>query len=151
MNIPIESYKQIGEKYIMAISKESQPKILIFTTNLISDPAVDMTGLLHKHYSSSTSFIRVPCSSMIRADYVLLALQSGFNGVFVTADGGDCPYTEKCPEKTAERIQEAVELLEENNIDLNRLKMAAICSVCVEPFIKYVKDFSQKLSNLDKI
>ncbi|MFX0208421.1 MAG: hydrogenase iron-sulfur subunit [Candidatus Hodarchaeota archaeon] len=132
----------------MATNKESGPKILIFTTNLISDPAVDMTGLLHKHYPSTTSIIRVPCSSMIRPDYILHALQSGFHGVFVTADGGDCPYTEECPEKTSKRIQEAFNLLETNNIDVNRLKMAAICSVCVEPFIKHVKDFSKKLNDL---
>ena len=128
---------------------EFKPKILIFTTNLISDPAVDMTGLLHKHYSSSTSLIRVPCSSMVRADYILLALQSGFHGVFVTADGGDCPYTEKCPKKTSDRISEAIELLEKNNIDVNRLKMAAICSVCVEPFLNHVKTFNEKLIQLD--
>lgn len=133
----------------MKSSKNTKPKILIFTTNLISDPAVDMTGLLHKHYPSTTSIIRVPCSSMIRPDYILFALQSGFDGVFVTADGGDCPYTNKCPEKTSERIRDALTLLEKSNINLNRLKMAAICSVCVEPFIKHVKDFSQKLASLE--
>ncbi len=133
----------------MTRKSEDQPKILIFTTNLISDPAVDQTGLLHKHYTASTSLIRVPCSSMVRADFVLLALQSGFDGVFITADGGDCPFTEKCPEKTSDRIQEAVELLESNNIDVNRLKMAAICSVCVEPFLNHVKTFSEKLKGLN--
>jgi coenzyme F420-reducing hydrogenase delta subunit len=135
----------------MTSRSNDQPKILIFTTNLISDPAVDQTGLLHKHYSPSTSIIRIPCSSMVRADYVLLALQSGFDGVFITADGGDCPFTEKCPEKTSERIHEAIELLESHNIDVNRLKMAAICSVCVEPFLNHVKTFSEKLKGLNEV
>ena len=134
----------------MTSSMKKKPKILIFTTNLISDPAVDQTGLLHKHYSPSTSIIRVPCSSMVRADYVLLALQSGFDGVFITADGGDCPFTEKCPEKTSDRIQEAIELLESHDIDVNRLKMAAICSVCVEPFLNHVKTFTEKLQKLSE-
>ena len=133
----------------MTSKSKDQPKILVFTTNIISDPAVDQTGLLHKHYSAATSIIRIPCSSAVRPDYVLTALQSGFDGVFVTADGGDCPYTEECPEKTSERIREAVNLLEENNIDANRLKMAAICSVCVEPFINHVKTFSEKLKELN--
>ena len=135
----------------MTSSSKDQPKILIFTINMISDPAVYQTGLLHRNYSPSTSLIRVPCSSMVRADYVLLALQSGFDGVFITADGGDCPYTEECPEKTSERIREAIDLLEENNIDANRLKMAAICSVCVEPFLNHVKTFSEKLKELDAV
>ena len=82
---------------------------------------------------------------------LLVALQSGFDGVFITADGGDCPYTEECPEKTSERIHEAVELLESHNIDVNRLKMAAICSVCVEPFLNHVKTFSEKLKQLNNV
>ncbi|MFX0013013.1 MAG: hydrogenase iron-sulfur subunit [Promethearchaeota archaeon] len=133
----------------METKNEEEPQILIFTTNLISDPAIDMTGLLHRHYPSSTSIIRIPCSSMLRPDYVLLALQNGFNGVFVTADGGDCPYTEYCPEKTASRIQEAFKLLEEHELDPSRLKMAAICSVCVEPFLKHIHDFFEKLRQMN--
>ena len=121
------------------------PTILIFTTETISDPAVDMTGLLHKHYSTSTSFIRVRCSSMIRPDYILLALQEGFDGVFVAADGTDCPFTENCTTLTGARMQESFELLKANGIDPRRLKMAAICSVCVEPFLKHTKTFSELL------
>ena len=75
--------------------EEYFPSILIFTTEIISDPAVDMTGLLHKHYSTSTSFIRVRCSSMIRPDYILLALQNGFDGVFIAADGTDYSIIER--------------------------------------------------------
>lgn len=124
------------------------PKILIFTTEIISDPAVDMTGLLHKHYTTSTSFIRVRCSSMIRPDYILLALQSGFDGVFIAADGTDCPFTENCPTLTAARVEEAIQLLKDNNIDPRKLKMAAICSVCVEPFLKHTKSLSELLRKI---
>lgn len=128
--------------------KNNEPRILVFTTNLISDPAVDMTGLLHKHYPATTSIIRMPCSSMVRPDYVLLAFQSGFDGVFIAADGSECPYLEDCGEKTAKNVEKAIELMKENGIDPRRLKMAAICSVCVEPFLKHIKDFSKKLKEL---
>ena len=128
--------------------EEYFPSILIFTTEIISDPAVDMTGLLHKHYSTSTSFIRVRCSSMIRPDYILLALQNGFDGVFIAADGTDCPFTENCATLTAARVEETIQLLKDNNIDPRRLKMAAICSVCVEPFLKHTKSLSDLLRKM---
>jgi coenzyme F420-reducing hydrogenase delta subunit len=136
----------------MLVQKAEQdqyiPKILIFTTEVISDPAVDMTGLLHKHYPTSTSFIRIRCSSMIRPDFVLLALQEGFDGVFIAADGTDCPFTEKCTSLTGARVEESFQLLKENGINPRRLKMAAICSVCVEPFLKHTFSFSNLLIKL---
>ena len=136
----------------MTIQVERQveyiPKILIFTTEIISDPAVDMTGLLHRHYSTSTSFIRLRCSSMIRPEYILLAIQNGFDGVFIAADGSDCPFTENCASLTAARVEEAIQLLKLNNIDPRKLKMAAICSVCVEPFLKHTKSLSDLLKKM---
>ena len=34
----------------------------------------------------------------------------------------------------------------EKGMDTARLKMAAICSVCSEPFVKHVKSFAEYLS-----
>ena len=132
-------------------SNEWEPKILIISTEQISDPAIDLTGLLHKHYPPSTSILRIPCSSMVRPDFILFALRNGFDGVFVAADGTDCPYTEKCVEKTGKRIDEAIKLLQENGINPNRLKMAAICSVCVRPFLSHIKSFYETIKKLGPI
>jgi coenzyme F420-reducing hydrogenase delta subunit len=70
--------------------KTFKPLILVFSTNLISDPGLDFAGNAHIHYPSNTAILRLPCSSMVRSDYVLQAFKSGFDGVFIAADGTDC-------------------------------------------------------------
>ncbi|MCD6483532.1 MAG: hydrogenase iron-sulfur subunit [Candidatus Odinarchaeota archaeon] len=133
------------------MSEKFKPKILIFSTEGISDPAIDLTGLLHKNYPVTTSIIRLPCSSMIRPDYILYALKSGFDGVFIAADGTDCPYLKDCTERTAKRVDEALKLLKKEGFEQTRLKMAAICSVCVEPFIKHITEFHHTLMKLGPV
>ncbi len=120
-----------------------RPKILVLSTSLISDPGIDFTGLNHLHYPASTAVLRLPCSSMIRADFILQALQDGFDGVFVAADGTDCPYVPDCVPRTAQRVQEAYALLQANGIERERLAMSGICSVCGEAFVRGVKHLSE--------
>ena len=128
-----------------------KPKILVFSTNLISDVGIDYTGLLHLHYPATTAIIRLPCSSMVRPEWILLAFKKGFDGVFVAADGTDCPFLPDCTDRTAKRVQEAQKLMEENGIEPERLKMAAICSVCAEPFVNHMRDLYQKLAELGPV
>lgn len=122
------------------------PKILVFSTEKISDPAIDMAGLLKLHYPPTVYTIPVPCSSAIKPRWILHALEQGFDGVFIAADGTDCPYGESCTEKTGVIVGTTQQLMREKGIDPARLKMAAICSVCSEPFVKHVKSFTEYLS-----
>ncbi len=123
----------------------NSPKILVFSTEKISDPAIDMAGLLKLHYPPTVYTIPVPCSSAVKPKWILHALEQGFDGVFIAADGTDCPYGESCTEKTAQVMTATQQLMKDKGIDPARLKMAAICSVCSEPFVKHVKSFTEYL------
>ena len=79
-------------------------KILVFSTEKISDPAIDMAGLLKMHYPPTVYTIAVPCSSGIKPRWILHAFEKGFDGVFIAADGSDCPYGESCTEKTGHLV-----------------------------------------------
>lgn len=133
------------------MEKTDNPKILVFSTEKISDPAIDMAGLLKKHYSGDVYTVNVPCSSGIKPKWILHAFEKGFSGVFIAADGTDCPYSESCSEKTSEIVRTTHEMMKAKDIDPARLKMAAICSVCAEAFVKHVQTFhsflSQKVEN----
>ncbi len=133
------------------MSEEFKPKILVFSTNLISDVGIDYAGLLHMHYPATTAIIRVPCSSMIRPEWIILALKSGFDGVFIAADGTDCPYLRDCTTRTAKRVDAALRMAKEEGIEPQRIKMAAICSVCAEPFVNHMKDFYETLKKLGPV
>ena len=126
----------------------NSPKILVFSTEKISDPAIDMAGLLKLHYPPTVYTISVPCSSSIKSQWIMHALEKGFDGVFIAADGTDCPYGESCTEKTGQIVSRTMEMMKEQGIDPARLKMAAICSVCSEPFVKHVKSFTEYLSKI---
>ena len=124
----------------------SVPKILVFSTEKISDPAIDLAGLLKMHYPPTVYTINVPCSSAVKSKWILHALEKGFDGVFIAADGTDCSFSESCTEKTGNLVKETHKLMEEKGLDPSRLKMAAICSVCSEPFVKHMKNFVKAMS-----
>lgn len=120
-------------------------RILVFSTEKISDPAIDMAGLLKLHYPPTVYTIAVPCSSGIKPRWIMHAFEKGFDGVFIAADGGDCTYGETCTQQTGQIVGVTHQLMKDKNIDPARLRMAAICSVCSESFIKQIRTFYQYL------
>ncbi len=128
------------------INPQDQPSILIFSTEKISDPAIDLAGLLKMHYSPRAYAVSVPCSSGIKPRWILHAFEKGFDGVFIAADGTDCPYGETCTTNTGNLVAQTHQLMKERGIPPKRLKMAAICSVCSEAFVKHIQTFTNELS-----
>ena len=124
------------------------PRILVFSTNNISDPGIDLAGSSHMHYSPSVMVISVPCTSGIKPSWVLYAMEQGFDGVFIAADGEECAYLSDCSERTAGIMTDAQALLVEKGIEPQRVRMAAICSVCAEPFTNYMHEYAASLSGL---
>jgi len=120
-------------------------KILVFSTEKISDPAIDMAGLLKLHYPPTVYTISVPCSSGIKPLWIMHAYEKGFDGVFIAADGSDCVYSETCTEKTGHIVDMTHQLMKEQNLDPARLRMAALCSVCSEAFVKQIRSFNEYL------
>jgi F420-non-reducing hydrogenase iron-sulfur subunit len=126
------------------------PRVLVFSTNTISDPGIDLAGSSHMHYSPNVVVISLPCTSGIRPAWILHALQQGFDGVFVASDGDECSYLADCSKRSSRIVAEAQELLAAEGIDGRRLKLAAICSVCAAPFTKHVNEFCSALAELEE-
>jgi coenzyme F420-reducing hydrogenase delta subunit len=124
------------------------PRILVFSTNNISDPGIDLAGSSHMHYSPNVMVISLPCTSGIKPGWVLYAVEQGFDGVFIAADGEECAYLPDCAERTAGIMTDAQKLLEEHGYEPQRVRMAAICSVCAEPFTNYMHEYSRSLAAL---
>jgi len=124
------------------------PRILVFSTNNISDPGIDLAGSAHMHYSTGVKVIGLPCTSGIRPSWILRAFESGFDGVFVASDGDECAYLHDCAKRSSAIIATAQARMRERGLDTTRLRMAAICSVCSEPFTKHVQAFSAALAGM---
>jgi coenzyme F420-reducing hydrogenase delta subunit len=130
----------------MAVGESA--RVLVFSTNGISDPGIDLAGSLHMHYSPEVVVISLPCTSAVRPSWILFALEQGFDGVFIASDGEECAYLSDCAKRSAQIMYQALDLLTEHGIDDRRLKMAAICSVCAESFTRQIREFSATLSTL---
>ncbi len=124
-------------------------KVLVFSTNVISDPGIDLAGSSHLHYPASVVTVSLPCTSGIRPSWIVHALEAGFDGVFIAADGEECPYLPDCTARSSRTVQRAQEMLGERGIDGRRVRMAAICSVCAEPFARQVTAFSASLAETE--
>ena len=128
---------------------DKKPKILVFSTENVSDPGIDLAGRNKMHYSPSVYVITLPCSSGIRPSWIVHAIENGFDGVFIAADGSDCAYISDCTTRTGKIVADAQDMMRERSLEPARLKMAALCSVCAEPFEKYMDSFSRQLVKFD--
>jgi coenzyme F420-reducing hydrogenase delta subunit len=139
----------------MIMSAEAEkpftPKILVFSSEKISDPAIDLAGLLKKHYPPTVYNISVPCTSGVKPRWIIHALKSGIDGVFVASDGTDCAYRSDCSNVTSQAIKDTQKILEKEGINVARVKMAAICSVCADPFVNHMKAFLDALKAMGSV
>jgi F420-non-reducing hydrogenase iron-sulfur subunit len=126
-----------------------EQRILVFSTNTISDPGIDLAGSSHMSYSPGVMVISLPCTSGIRPSWVVHAIERGFDGVFIASDGDECAYLHDCSKRASAISAKAQQMLTEAGLSPQRLKLAAICSVCAEPFTKHVTQFAEALSKLE--
>jgi len=124
------------------------PRILVFSTNNISDPGIDLAGSAHFHYSPGVRVIAMPCTSGIRPSWIMHAIRQGFEGVFIASDGDECAYLPDCARRASRIVAQAQAMLKAEGLSPQRLKMAAICSVCAENFAKHMTGFSEALVSL---
>jgi F420-non-reducing hydrogenase iron-sulfur subunit len=127
------------------------PRVLVFSTNAISDMGIDLAGSAHLDYPSTVDVIAVPCSGGVSPQWILHAIRAGFDGVFVAADGAECTYLTDCVARTGRVVDQAQALLRGHGLDPARVKTAAICSVCSEPFVNHMKAFSKALEELPRM
>ncbi|MGP8072476.1 MAG: hydrogenase iron-sulfur subunit [Thermoplasmata archaeon] len=123
-----------------------RPRVLVFSTNAISDMGIDLAGSAHMDYSATVQVIAVPCSGGINPAWIVHAIDAGFDGVFVAADGAECAFLPDCVARTGHIVDQAQARLQERGLEPGRVKTAAICSVCAEPFVNHMKQFGKTLA-----
>jgi F420-non-reducing hydrogenase iron-sulfur subunit len=138
----------LASAFVEGPSSAAAPRILVFSTNNISDPGIDLAGSAHFHYSPGVRVISMPCTSGIRPSWILHAIKQGFEGVFIASDGDECAYLPDCAKRASRIVLDAQNLLKAEGLAPQRLKMAAICSVCAENFAKHMNQFSEALTAL---
>lgn len=127
--------------------KDKQPKILILATLSGGYAGADSTGQGHLEYPTNTYILPVMSPIMFPSEFFLRAFEHGIDGIIVMYSGTDSPYKIEA-EGTAALINRAYELMKTRGIDIRRLRLAAICTVCVKPFLKEVNLMADLLKGI---
>jgi len=120
-----------------ASNKAKQPKILILATLAGGYAGADSTGQVHMEYPANTYVLPVISPVMFPPEFFVRAFERGIDGIIVMYSGTDSPYRIEA-DGTAALINKTYALMKERGIDIRRLRLAAICTVCVKPFLKEV-------------
>jgi F420-non-reducing hydrogenase iron-sulfur subunit len=133
---------------MMALNNtEKKPKILILGTLSGGYAGADSTGQSHIDYPANTYILPVMCPVMFPPEFFIHAFERGMDGIILMYSGTDSPFKVEA-EGTAALINNTYALMKERNIDIRRLRLAAICTVCVKPFLKEVNQMVDLLGGI---
>ncbi len=124
-----------------------KPKILILATLAGGYAGADSAGQVFADYPANTYILPILCPVMFPPEFFVRAFERGIDGIIVMYSGTDSPYKVEAG-GTADLISRTYTLMKAHGIDIRRLRLAAICTVCVKPFLKEV---NQMVNLLDGI
>ena len=133
-----------------ASAPKRQPRILILGTLSGGYKGADGVGQMHADYPPNTFILPVVCPSMFQEDFYLRAFERGLDAILVMFSGSDCPYKNGA-ERTAEIVNKAYVNMQKRGIDIRRLRLAAICTVCTTPFQKEVERMEGILQEIGSV
>jgi len=127
---------------------EFEPNILCFACNWCSYAAADIAGTSRIHYPPNVRLLRVMCSGMVDAEYVLKALEAGFDGVMVAGCHiGDCHYISGNI-KAQEMVTRLKKLLHILGLEDERLMLKWIATSEGPIFAETIKEYVEQLKKL---
>jgi coenzyme F420-reducing hydrogenase delta subunit len=125
-------------------------RMLIIATLLCSYPGIDATGQAHMEYPPNTYVIPTPDPVMFPESFYLYCFERGVDAILIASCGTDSPYKGSFDQR-ARQVAHTYELMKARGIDIRRLKLTAICSVCTKAFIKEVADMEKVLGELGPV
>jgi F420-non-reducing hydrogenase iron-sulfur subunit len=131
-----------------AASKEG--KILILATESCAYPGANSVGQAHSGYPANTYILRVRAPALFPEHFYMDCFHKGISGIIIMACGEECPYP-GAYNALARRIDKVYQLMKAENVDIRRLRLTAICTVCNRAFLKEVNDMNALVQQLGPI
>jgi len=122
-------------------------KILILSTESCAYPGANSVGQAHSTYPTNTFILRVRAPVLFPEHFYIDCFRKGISGIMVMSCGEECPY-KGAYHAFAKRIDKVFQLMKQANLDLRRLRLTAICTVCNRPFLKEVNDMNKLIQEL---
>jgi len=133
----------------MAIQKNriGEKKILILATETCAYPGANSVGQAHSTYPANTYILRVRSPVLFPEQFYLDCFKKGISGIIIMSCGEECPY-EGAYHALAKRMDRVYKMMKEKNLDIRRLRLTSICTVCNRPFLKEVNDMDTLIEEI---
>jgi coenzyme F420-reducing hydrogenase delta subunit len=126
------------------------PKILVLATERCAYPGADAVGKAHLEYGSNIDVLRVPSPVLFPMDFYLRCYARGIDGILIAACGSDCPYR-GAYDRLAGRIDKLTAVMKREGLEIQRIRLTAICTVCIKAYLKEVGELNDKLLKLGPV
>jgi F420-non-reducing hydrogenase iron-sulfur subunit len=126
---------------------KERTRVLVLASLLCGYPGIDATGQAHLDYPANTYVLPTPDPVMFPESFYLYCFDHGIDGILIASCGTDSPY-EGSYEQLAARINRVYVTMKERGLDIRRLKLTAICSVCTKAFVKEIGELAQIVDEL---
>ncbi len=110
-------------------SCEESGKILILATETCAYPGANAVGQAHSSYPANSFILRVRSPVMFPEKFYMDCFEKGIGGVIIMTCGEECPYP-GAYHALAKRIDRVYQTMKSRGLDLRRLRLTAICTVC---------------------
>ena len=128
-------------------AESTEGKILIMATESCAYPGANSVGQAHSSYPANTFIMRVRAPALFPERFYMDCFRKGISGILIMSCGEECPY-EGAYHALAKRIDKVYPLMKAEKIDIRRLRLTAICTVCNRAFLKEVNDMNALVKEL---
>lgn len=126
------------------------PKILVLATEACAYPGADAVGKAHLEYGANVYVLRVPSPVLFPEDFYLRCYARGIDGILIAACGSDCPYR-GAYDRLAARIDRLTTHMKTGGLEIQRIRLTAICTVCIKAYLKEVGQMDEQLRALGPV
>ena len=122
-----------------------QPRLLMLATLSCAYPGADAVGKARIEYYPNVHILPVPAPVLFPEDFFLRTYSKGIDGIILAACGSDCPY-EGAFHRLSRRVDDLVQTMKHGGLEIDRIRLTAICTVCIKSFLKEIDEMREKLA-----
>jgi F420-non-reducing hydrogenase iron-sulfur subunit len=124
-------------------------KILILATETCAYPGADSVGSAHSSYPANTYILRVRAPVLFPEKFYLDCFEKGICGIIVMSCGEECPY-DNAYTALAKRLDRVYQMMKGRGLDIRRLQLTAICTVCNRAFLKQINQMNSVVKEIGR-
>ena len=128
-------------------SSVNEDKILILATESCAYPGADSVGQAHSSYPANTYILRVRAPVLFPEQFYIDCFKKRISGIIIMSCGEECPY-DGAYKALATRLDRVYKMMKESDLDVRRLRLTAICTVCNRAFLNEVNQMNALVKEL---